>query len=386
MKRPAARAGSPPKPPGLASAYAPLFEVSYQHAYYNASAGACPDFQTVPTPSCASLMRTLGMVFKDRGTGFSVAIDQAKAAKAATYVATRLSGAMGSPAWTWLSFLLVPTNPGFIGLTNLPISVNPLMQNLHLSNLDAKSVGGALTIGAPGGIGAASLYPVSGPSVKAATPKGSTATLTDLSGATVPCPTQQGGGFTTFQIDRQPYGFYNVVLTRGKGASQPASSFVYVPGQPQTLCLLDLILGRPSASTGLPAAFPLKLPAGQIQPVSLTLQFGARETFWRYYVVSQGRPGAFTPALSISGTGSSFTKSSQNLPNGDQAVVFTADTALPLRQSSPYAFKLSGQRQGSNGGRDDITVARLPTAPPTPVWPDPAGDVTSGASEIYVYV
>jgi hypothetical protein len=386
MKGPGARGGSRPKAAGVAGGYVSLFEVSYQHAYYNASGGACPDFRTIPTPACQTLMRTLGMVFKDQGTGFSVAINQSGAPKAASYVAARLKGAQGSAAWTWLSFMLVPTNPGFIGLTNLPISVNPLVQNLHLSNLDAKAVGGVLTIGAGAGIGAQSLYPLRGPTVTVATPKGAVASLTDLSGAQVPCQTQQANGQTTFQINRSAYGFYNIVLTRAGKASAPASSFLFLPGQPQSLCLLDLIVAQPSASIGTAADFPLQLPGGQVKPVSLVLQFAARQTFWRYYVVSQGRPGGFTPGLAISGSGSSFTKSNANLPNGDQAVVFTADTALPLRQSSPYAFKLSGQRQGSNGARDDITVARLPTAPPAPVWPDPAGDATSGASEIYVYV
>ena len=386
MRAAGALAGSKPSSPGLANAYASLFEVSFAHGYYNASGGACPDFKTIPTPDCARLMRTLGMVFKDRGTGFSVAIDKAAAPRAASYLAGRSNGAPGSPAWSWLSFLLVPTNPAFIGLTNLPIGVNPLAQNLHLSNLEAKTVGGVLTVGGAGGIGASSLYPVRGPGVQVPTPKGATAGLTDLSGAAVLCPSRQGPGATLFQIDRLPYGFYNVVLSRGGAAPQPASSFVYVPGQPQSLCLLDLVLARPSTSVGTAAAFPLRLPAGTVQPTQFVVQFAARETFWRYYVVSQGRPGAFTPALAITGPGARFAKSDQNLPNGDRAVVFTADTALPLRQSSPYAFKLSGQRQGSNGARDDIAVARLPTAPAAPVWPDPAGDPTSGASEIYVYV
>ena len=90
--------------------------------------------------------------------------------------------------------------------------------------------------------------------------------------------------------------------------------------------------------------------------------------------------------LAISGTGTSFSKSTEQLPNGDQAVLFTAGTALPLSQVSSYKFALSGQRQGTNGSRDDIAVAWLPSAPPTPVWPAPSGEALAGSSEIYVYV
>ena len=61
-------------------------------------------------------------------------------------------------------------------------------------------------------------------------------------------------------------------------------------------------------------------------------------------------------------------------------------SALQLRQSSPYRFKLSGQRQSAGGGRDAISIERLPTAAPAPVWPADGTDLLAGRSEIYVYV
>ena len=122
-----------------------------------------------------------------------------------------------------------------------------------------------------------------------------------------------------------------------------------------------------------------------IQSVVLTLPFQARETYWNYYICSHDRAGGFSPGLKISGTGTTFAKSTEQLPNGDSAVLFAAADALPLRQLSPYRFQLSGKRQGSNGGRDSIALPWLPAAAASPVWPA-TGEPLAGRSEIYVYV
>ena len=52
--------------------YKPLFSVTFRHNYYNRNEGLCPDFAVTPTPSSAALMASLGLLFRDDGTGFSV--------------------------------------------------------------------------------------------------------------------------------------------------------------------------------------------------------------------------------------------------------------------------------------------------------------------------
>ena len=385
---------------GARTGYITLFDVRFEHGYYNASGGACPDFRVVPTPDCAKLMSQLGMVFKDHGTGFSVLVAQARAEAMIAWVRSRYAaGPQGHGYWSWLSFLLVPTNPGFVGITKLPITTNPMVQNLQLDNRTASAVAGRMMLD---GSADSALYPVVGTSWSVPTPVGRTAALTDLSGAPVAARASVSDDMTVFDLSGLPYGWYSTALTSKTGKPVAAKGFattrLYVPQNPLSLVVLDLLLTQPVAGVGDPAAYPIppmaapptKAPVptpAAIQPVALTVAFQPRETYWRYYIVAQGR-GRFADDLAISGGGAvAFTKSAKALPNGDQAVLFTASEALPLRQRAPQRFALSGHRQGADGSRDAISVAQLPTASATPVWPLASpSDALSGSSEIFVYV
>lgn len=385
--------------PGARTGYISLFDVRFEHEFYNASGGTCPDFRVVPTPDCTALMSQLGMVFKDHGDGFSVLVTAARAAAMIAWVRGRYVAAPpGQGYWSWLSFLLVPTNPGFVGITSLPITTNPMQQNLHLDNRTAQAAGGRMLIA---GSGDDALYPVTGASWSVPTPAGRSAALCDLSGAPVTVRTSVSDDQTQFDLSGLPYGWYSVALTGKTGRPVAAKGFaatkLYVPQNPLSLVVLDLLLTQPVPGAGSadaypippmqapPAAATMPTPA-EIQPVALTIGFQSRATYWRYYVVAQGR-GRFADDLAISGGTVTFSKSAKTLPNGDHAVLFTAGSALPLHQRAPQRFALSGYRQGVNGSRDAISIARLPTAPATPVWPLAAsGDALSGSSEIYVYV
>jgi hypothetical protein len=386
---------------GAGNGYLSLFQVRIEHGYYNESGGACPDFQVVPTPDCARLMARLGMVFKDFGTGFSVLVAEARAAAMIDYVRSRYSaGPDGEGYWTWLTFLLVPTNPGFVGITGLPITTSPTAQNLHLDNRATVDGNQGLVLSGTTGPGPQTLYPVTGPTLSVPTPHGRSASITDLSGAPVQAAATSNADVATFNLKNLPYGFYTVALTARTGKPIAAGGFagtrLYVPAQPLSLAVLDLLLTRPTAGAGDPEAFPIppmsSPPASgaapdpaALQPVSLTLPFQPRGTYWLYYVVWQGR-GALGADLAIGGTGTSFAKSNETLPNGDRAMLFTAAAPLPLQQRSSYRFSLSGHRQGADGSRDEIQVPWLPSAPAAPVWPAASGDPLSGNSEIYVYV
>ena len=384
---------------GARTGYITLFDVRFEHGYYNASGGECRDFRVVPTPDCAKLMSPLGMIFKDHGTGFSVLVTQARAEAMIAWVRSHyVAGPQGKGYWAWLSFLMVPTNPGFVGITSLPITTNPMVQNLHFDNRAASAVGGRMTLE---GSADSALYPVVGANWSVPTPAGRKAALTDLSGAPVAARTSVSDDTTVFDLSGLPYGWYSVALTSKTGkpvaAKGVAATRLYVSQSPLSLAVLDLLLTQPQAGAGEPAAYPIppmaappaKAPAptpAAIQPVALTIAFQPRETYWRYYIVAQGR-GRFADDLAISGGAVTFTKSATALPNGDQAVMFAAGAALPLRQRAPQRFALSGHREGANGSRDAISIARLPTAPATPVWPLASSqDALSGSSEIFVYV
>jgi hypothetical protein len=376
----------------ISGGYLPLFNIAFTHGYYNDRGGACPDFAVTPTAACAALMASLGLLFKDQGTGFVVLADAARVDALVAWLKTntRDSGP-GKGCWSWLSFQLVSTNANFVGITNLPITTSTLEQNLHVANLATATASGALTFGAGIPTGAEAFYPLTGASLSIDAPAGTAASLCDISGAPVISATAQGGGGVTFDLTPLAAGFYSVALAdaAGKPFAAPKGApagYVYVPGQAGSFGLIDLLLAQPRPGLGTAAAFPVDVAKGTVGAVALTLSFAPRDTFWRYYIVSPTTRGKLSPDLAIEGQGADFARSSEALPNGDEAVVFAASTALPLHRISPYHFKLTGQRHAPSGGRESVSIARLPAAAAAPVWPAPSGDVLTGSSEIYVYV
>jgi hypothetical protein len=376
----------------ISGGYLPLFNIAFTHGYYNDRGGACPDFAVAPTAACATLMASLGLLFRDQGNGFVVLVDAARVDALLAWLESRTrDSGPGKGCWAWLSFQLVSTNANFVGITNLPITTNTLDRNLHVTNLATASADGGLAFGSGSPTGAEAFYPLTGASLSIEAPAGTTASLCDISGAPAISAVAQGGGGVTFDLTALDAGFYSVALANaaGKPFAAPKGSpagYVYTPGQAGGFGLIDLLLAQPGDGVGTAAAFPVDLSAGTIGAVSLTLSFAPRDTFWRYYIVSPSTRGKLSPDLAVEGAGADFTRSSEALPNGDEAVVFAASTALPLHRISPYHFKLTGQRHAPSGGRDSVSVARLPAAAAAPVWPALSGDALSGSSEIYVYV
>jgi hypothetical protein len=403
MKRPAAAKGSKAAPAGAPGAdrFALLFDVRFQHGFYNDADGRCPDLKAVPTPACAEAMRALGMLFRDGRSGFGVFIAPSRVPALLDYVAARPGG------WAWLSFLLVPTTPLFVGLTKLPITTNFATQGLHVSNLQVSEQGGGLVFGNAPTLGEEGLCAVAGSTLSVAVAAGGSASLSDLTGqALAEGSAQAGATNVAFSLAGRPYGYYTASAS-GKRAKASVGA-LHLPAGTACVGLIDLVLAQPADGSGTAAAFPLPplQPAGSgaapakvtPKPVSLTLAFAPRDTVWQYYVVSKSPGAKFAQNLQISGAaagaadtggqgeGVSFKKSAQPLPNGDQAVLFESEVGLTLMRRSTYAFKLSGQRLGPDGSRSPIRVDRLPVAPPTPVWPEEGGDALGGRSEIYVYV
>lgn len=358
----------------MSPGYVPLFSVRFRHGFY--TDGACTDLGAIPTPAAAALMTKFGLLFRAAAAGFDVYASTARLPAMARYI--------GSD-WAWLSFLLVPTNPGFIGLTQLPLTINLQQQNLHLSNLAGPPIPDA-----------AALFDLTGPSLTVPVTAGITAQLTDLSGAAVATPRSVTETSITFALAGLPIGFYGLAFQDAAGAATapPAAytgplNVLWTAGAPSALqpplALLDLVLAQPPG-VGKPSDFPLDTASATVQPVDLSLVLRPRETIWHYYVVTNGKPGALMDDLAISGGPTGFGKSAAVLPNGDTAVLFTADKPLALQQHSRPHFSLSGHRQNTDGGRDIISIDRLPGPPATPVWPLKGGDPLQGSSEIYVYV
>lgn len=374
-----------------------LFTVRFRHDYYNAADGKCPDLAVIPTDSCAALMATLGIVYRDQGDGFSIYIPQSRvAAMMDAIVRGYCADPAGRGYWTRLSFFMVLRNRDFVGITALPVDTSPMTANLYASNLETAARGDDLMLGTDGIIGAAALHRVTNGSVALQSRRAGTVTAFDISGKPVASANLSAGVPATLGFAGLPYDLYTIGGTP-RGAYTGPSSLAYVPASPQTSGVIDLLLTQPDAGTGDPAAFPVAMPPfppppGYVAPavmpktVNLIARFAARETYWKYYIVSQSSRGGFADNLAISGEGTKFRKSIDILPNGDPAVLFSATTPLPMEQHSSYRFSLAGQRRGANGSNDAISVDRLPVAPIAPVWPHKGGKALTGNSEIYVYV
>lgn len=354
-----------------------LFSVAIRHAYYNLADNRCRDLAVVPCPATRTLMASLGLVFRDRGDGFSVHADRSRLAGLAARQREGIDR---------LSFLLTLRNPDFMGITALPIDTRPQLQALYAGNLRTAKADGLLYLGSGKAIGAKALHPITGAALSLQTSAAATLTVADVAGRIV-CSAESGAGRTAaLSLAGQPYGLYAISASPASAYAGPAA-LLYAPSMPPVIGLIDLFLAPPPGTAGGSVAFPFA--SGTARPVDLVLSFAARKTIWRYYVVSQGNRGRLQhEQMRITGSGATFTRAPAPvpLPGGDEAILFSSSKALPLRQQTPFQFSLSGPRHGPDGSRADVTIECLPGAAATPVWPNPSGPSLSGSSEIFIYV
>lgn len=386
-------AGSVPQ--AARSGLVTLFTVQFRHDYYNAADGLCRDIVAVPTDDSAAFMKRIGISAVQQGDGFSVVIPQTRVPAMIDAIAQDYGlGAAGGGYWSRLTFLLLLNNDGFVGITAWPIDTSPTRQAFFADNIDVGRKKTGFQLGGADGLGADALRPTTNGTIALPPIVSGTVTVFDISGQPVATVDTDRDMPATLSFAGLPYDRYTIEAMPAAAYAGPPE-VVYVPPAPCAMGMIDLLLARPDATTGLPSAFPLSalpaspppgLAARPIVPktVRLIAQFAARETYWQYYVVPQFA-GGLHDDLTITGKGTKFRKSADLLPNGDAAVLFSAISPLPLRQRPTHAFALGGRRLASNGGTNDINIAALPVAPAMPVWPA-ANDPLAGTSEIFVYV
>lgn len=403
---------------GLENGYSPLFDVSIRHSYYNSASDGtlalCPDFDVVPTPDCIETMQSFRMIFKNRGTGWTVYILDSMLPALATYVADNaIRGKNGLEYWSRLTFLLVPANPLFVGITELPIDTSPLRDNFYLSNRTAHLTDAGVVLCERDAVDASTLRGITGEEFTVTIPLGTQFVVRDIAGQKVltisgdqPDPpassnavisvTPDGEKVVLVDLGGLPYDFYTLECENAAGQPVPDTGFpeevIYVPTRPQPLGLVDLLFMAPTADSD--GIYPLPRPelmsddpagsqAASDEPY--LLPFRARKTYWYYYIVSQ-RPISHFSNLRIDGDDVRFIREPDpvRLPTGDVAVCFRSDETLTLRRYPTERFRLKGRRKGIGTVSNEVEVYPLPTAPNQPVWP---GDTPGSCiSQIYVYV
>lgn len=406
-------------PPRYSSRYQPLISVIFTHTYYTQSDGLCADFTVVPTEMTSQLMASLGLVLRNESAGFSVLYQPDELDNLIEYLRREAQDAEAQTGfWTRLTFLLLLTNPEFVGVTALPIETKQSLVNLFGCNLQAharddKGKGPApdraVAMLAPGDYmgGEALRAIVVGEVSLVVPPETRRVIVTDLSGqivipapgadevaifdgATPDAPKQVWLDFTPLPNDR-----YTISLEAAGGEPIDGPGYprevLYVPQGGDSIALLDLLFTEPEPGSG--GIYPIPpLFEGDPQPaecgrLTYQLAFDARQTYWQYYVVSQ-LPGSRLRDMEISGPDAEFEAQPDpvRLPDGSFATLFTTRNLLPLREKSAQRFRLEGRRRDASGHENAIFVNRLPVAPAAPVWPGPADESATGTSEMFVYV
>ncbi|WP_066796736.1 hypothetical protein [Sphingomonas soli] len=403
-------------PPHRANLYKRLLTVTFTHTYYTQDRGLCGDFRATPSDATSQLMASLGLAFKNEGTGFAVFYQPDKLSNLIEYLRREARQPGASGFWTRMTFLLELTNPEFVGITSLPIQTKLSRVNLFGCNLDAhprearaRDTGPGVALLAPGNyMGGEALHEIVGASVALTVPPETRrVVVTDLSGAVVlPAPgtkdvaifdgsTPDDPKHASLDFSSLPHDFYTISLQGANREPIDAPGYprevLYVPPDGGNMVLLDLLFTQPEPESGgiypLPSLFGAVPRPADCGGIAYELAFEARRTYWQYYVVSQ-IPGSQLQDVEIAGPGAEFEADAQpvRLPDGSLATLFNADTPLPLRQKSGQHFHLKGTRRDASGHKNRIALSRLPVAPAAPVWPGPADESATGTSEIFVYV
>ncbi len=394
--------------------YEVLMRVSFEHAYYNLEDGACPDFSVQPTGITAALMKSLSLVFRDEGTGFSVLYDRGRKGALCNFLQRQgqTVDELLPEFWTRLSFLLVPRNPYFLNITNLPIDASLTDWRYYLTNMEAH--GAVLILLNTGDVVTKDeILPVTEQeTVVPVDMRFEYVEARAISGVTVlrePCsPTRDyGNGRIVTQnlnavhmdFSTVPQGKYTIGRVTHFGAFEPWQVGVYADDSLSPFAFVDLLFSQPKDSAG--GIYPVVLNpsgvGGAVEPVSYTLAFEARSTQWLYYVVQQAASDPFerlrieSESGDISFNGPFFPI---ELPNGDEAAFFASEQALLLRQQSPYNFRLLG-RHAKGSRREEEILKRMPVSSAAQVTPKSdmltairarAAPKADGNSTMYVYV
>jgi hypothetical protein len=381
--------------------YDVLMRVSFRHSYYNRAGDddACTDLSASPTPATLELMHTLGLLFRDEGTGFSVLYDTARRTDLILYLRRRGEKLdQGEEQfWTRLSFTLASRSPDFISVTDIPINLNSTERNFYFSNLSAHRdpEDGKIILNSNTQVSEDELLPVIPPQFPVSLPNDVLGVeVRAISGEVVLCeprcppcppaskpPVARCGEWleslpppapnrcrdtVNLNFSSLPEDKYAIAYVRKGGARSLIGEYLYTVAATATpLAFIDLLFSAPTAQAeGLyPVQNLARKAEANILPVEYLLSFEARATVWNYYVVLP--PPALKQTLgqlSIHSTsGVTFAgPCGVILPNGAKAYRFVSEQPLRLRQQSRFVFRLCG-RYGDSP-KDDVVIDRLPVA------------------------
>ena len=412
-------------------------QVEILHPFYNASGNRCPSLQIRPTGACSDRMTSLGLLFKDDISSFSILLNQTRQADFLSYLRSQIAQAYPGPGgWLHLSFILTIKSPYFTNITDMPIDKRLGTWAYYLSNSTAevqpdgtvslnpgKFTGVLLTgsqcqvnLQAPGQTQWLVVRNVAGKVVMSVpvvwwTNTDQQPTQWPTGSKSPAAPVTASGKRPEYRdpiyldFSQLPEGKYQISECEDSlGATETPvthpTEVVYTTSSETCFCFIDLFFSAGESAAGVYPITDLEDPAQTaVTSVQYALQFENRRTVWNYYIVSTNavlqnlRIDTMEPQTSppITFTG----PTPVTLPNQQPATLFRSDTPIPLQEQSTYSFRLLGSA-GPVESRSGVLMNRLPVASKLQVIPrrnDYSTSPTTGTlhdnqnySEIYVYV
>jgi hypothetical protein len=423
-----------------------LMDVAFKNTFYNVTGSLSPDFSVVPTRRTEKIMKSLGMLFRDWGAGFSVLYDTKRTHGLLRYLRRHNPAAISTAkdndtddgAETRLSFTLNVRNPNFYYFTDISYDFDVGSQCYYASNQMAHIVDGRIVLTKNEFVPESEPLPTVGGELDIPFPEGVTEIqILDVLGNVVQCYPRHIP-VDLFKIDPPlfviscqevekylkrhhnavtkpldictinffllPAGRYTI---RYVGGHKPEYSVIYRAENEQALCFIDLFMTDPvPGGAGIYPVRDLYTDKPSIIDVVYNLNFQARSTRWGYYIVppakstqlhdlhitgtnGKGDPVAFSPARQVT------------IGFDTNAYLSYSEMDLQLQSNSECVFKLSGRIQNAKGmiTRESTLMPRLPVAPPNRVEPIQLPENTSSddgiqqlvveptyGSAIYVYL
>jgi hypothetical protein len=372
--------------------YLRLMQVAIRHTYYNRSNEECPDFTIFPTRYSQELMKSLGLIFKDEGTGFSIFYDVRRTDILVAYLKRQEWPAGSKRCWTRLSFVLSLKNSYFLNFTDVPIGMNPVNHNFYFTNQRARrqQANGEVLLN-PGKdhellrvvgvqLGIVVTEDIKEVEVQSVpqTEEGSDETVIcrprcvpavllkkkdaaaitclearDCKGPhekkdpTKPLPLCLCTDNIYLDFSPLPEDKYTVKRIPYPSTSEIAPEeepMLYTESYPVPFCFVSLFLTSPTGER--PKLFPVQDlfgPEPKIESISYDLRFERRATYWNYFVVPPA--GESIENLRIEGEpGITFNgPCSVVLPNQTKAYRFVSKKPLPFMEQSTFRLRLKGE-------------------------------------------
>lgn len=348
----------------LSFQYQTLFTINTRHHYYKEARGTV--FQFKPTPSTEALLKKMNLVTRTEQGSLSVLYDLKSLERIEKYLTE-------NPA-TRLQFYLTVTEPYFINITEIP--AEGVGKIIYLRNKDTQAPLSQDKI-----VSKKDIYPVYTSSFVYQNQQRSETqiTLKNAQGEVIWENKMAAGQKTSLPLKENGTGLYFFYEN-----DKEIEKFIYLVSES---VILPLALVEIDFQGELAKQLLAQIRNQEIfSPWQFEIQFQARMTYWKYFIVPKYENGLEDLSIEAGKTKVTFKGPSKALtPNGQNAYLFESAEALHIQQAGQYEFQLV-QNRDNKGKKNQRIIQRLPLAGLSTIHPESREENTKIYSEIYVYL